>query len=42
MGVHSSPAAGYKILYTNWRFCLFRYFHGCYILGSKLVLELRL
>ena len=40
MGVHGSPAAGYKILYTNWRFHLFRCFHGCYILGGELVLEL--
>jgi len=40
--VHGSPAGGYKILYTNWRFRLFRCFHGCYILGGELVLELRL
>jgi len=39
---HGSPAVGYKILYTNWRFCLFQCFHGCYILGGELVLELRL
>jgi len=42
MGAHSSPTAGYKILYTNWRFRPFRCFHGCYILGSELILELRL
>jgi len=39
MGAHGSPAAGYKILYTNWRFRFIWCLHGCYILGSKLILQ---
>jgi len=36
---HGSPAAGYKILYTNWRFCFIRCLHGCYVFGGKLILQ---
>jgi len=42
LGAHGSPAVGYKILYANWRFRLFRHFHGCYILGGELILKLHL
>jgi len=39
MGVHGSPTAGYKILYTNWRFCFIRCLHRHYVLGGKLILQ---
>ena len=42
MGAHSSPTAGYKILYTKFFLSFDRGFHGCDILGSKLILQLSL
>ena len=42
MGAHSSPAAGYKILYAKFLLSFNRGFHGCDILGGKLILQLSL
>jgi len=42
MGVHGSPAAGYKILYAKFLLSFNRGFHGCDILGGKLILQLSL
>jgi len=42
MGAHSSPAAGYKILYAKFLLSFDRGFRGCNILGGKLILQLSL
>ena len=39
MGAHGSPAAGYKILYTNWRFHFIWCLHRRYVLSGKLILQ---
>ena len=40
MGAHSSPAAGYKILYTKFLLFFDRGFRRCDILGGELILQL--
>ena len=40
--MHGSPAAGYKILYAKFLLFFNRGFHGCDILGGKLILQLSL